>query len=93
MESEYNISITSNNNIVGTISPQQQSENSDGSGTLGCTLSSVSIKKPKKRIVLEVLSVVYGENNQPVLFYKFIIKFFQKFYFKIIKKIKIFLTF
>lgn len=28
----------------------------------------VVTKKPKKRIVLEVLSVVYGENNQPVFF-------------------------
>lgn len=25
-------------------------------------------KKPKKKIVLEVLSLVYGENNQPVIF-------------------------
>lgn len=28
----------------------------------------IAIKRPKKRIVLEVLSVVYGENNQPVFF-------------------------
>lgn len=28
-----------------------------------------TVRKPKKRIVLEVLSVVYGENNQPVRSY------------------------
>uniref|UniRef100_A0A915DPJ5 non-specific serine/threonine protein kinase n=1 Tax=Ditylenchus dipsaci TaxID=166011 RepID=A0A915DPJ5_9BILA len=26
-----------------------------------------SVKKPKKKIVLEILSVVYGENNQPIV--------------------------
>lgn len=62
-ESEYNIAITS---LVNAGNFQQTNEASETSST---TALGPSIKKHKKRIVLEVLSVVYGENNQPVRVY------------------------